>query len=50
MLDEDYKALVRIIVDYNIVGKLAIYLLYSYEPLKLGEVKLENKLETAPSK
>ncbi|PMD62557.1 uncharacterized protein K444DRAFT_627476 [Hyaloscypha bicolor E] len=46
--DEDRKALVRMIVDHNMVGKLAIYLLHSHEPLKPGEVKLENKLETAP--
>jgi hypothetical protein len=37
------------IVDHNMVGKLAVHLLHSHEPLKTGEVKLENKLETAPS-
>jgi hypothetical protein len=42
--DEDLKALVRIIVDYNIVGKLAVYLLHSHEPLKPSEIKLKNKL------
>jgi hypothetical protein len=50
VLDEDRKALVRMIVDHNIVGKLAVHLLHSHEPLKPGEVKLENKLETAPGK
>ena len=48
--DKDCKALVRMIVDYNIVSKLAVYLLYSHKPLKLGKVKLKNKLKTAPSK
>jgi hypothetical protein len=48
--DEDRKALVRMIVDHNMVGKLAVHLLHSHEPLKPGEVKLENKLETAPGK
>jgi hypothetical protein len=38
------------IVDYNIVGKLAVHLLYSHDPLKPGEVKLENKLETVLNK
>ncbi|KAI3390391.1 hypothetical protein diail_9821, partial [Diaporthe ilicicola] len=48
--DEDCKALVRMIVDHNMVGKLAVHLLHSHEPLKPGEVKLENKLETVPGK
>jgi len=48
--NEDRKALVRMIVDYNIVGKLAVHLLYSHDPLKPGEVKLENKLETVLNK
>jgi len=48
--DEDCKALVRMIVDHNMVGKLAVHLLHSHEPLKPGEVKLENKLETSPGK
>jgi hypothetical protein len=48
--DEDRKALVRMIVDHNMVGKLAVHLLHSHEPLKPGEVKLENKLESAPGK
>ncbi|KAH6712139.1 hypothetical protein BKA61DRAFT_675935 [Leptodontidium sp. MPI-SDFR-AT-0119] len=46
--DEDLKALVGMIVDHNMVGKLAVHLLHSHEPLKPGEVKLENKLETVP--
>ncbi|KAH7363936.1 hypothetical protein BKA65DRAFT_125090 [Rhexocercosporidium sp. MPI-PUGE-AT-0058] len=46
--DEDRRALVRMIVDHNMAGKLAIHLLHSHEPLKPGEVKLENKLETVP--
>ena len=29
----------------HIVGKLAVYIFYSHEPLKLGEVKLKNKLK-----
>lgn len=32
------------------VGRLAIYLLHSHEPLKLDEVKLEKQLETVPGK
>lgn len=38
------------IIDHNMVGKLAVHLLHSHEPLKPGEVKPENKLETAPGK
>ena len=48
--DEDRKTLVRMIVDNNMVGKLAVHLLHSHEPLKPGEVKLENKLETVLNK
>jgi hypothetical protein len=32
------------------VGRLAIHLLYSYEPLKPDKIKLENQLETVPGK
>jgi len=48
--DEDLKALVHIIVDHNMVGKLAIHLLHSHEPLKPSEIKLENKLVAIPGK
>jgi hypothetical protein len=48
--DEDRQALVRMIIDHNMVGKLAVHLLHSHEPLKPSEIKLENKLETVPGK
>jgi hypothetical protein len=38
------------IVNHNMVGKLAVHLLHSHEALKPGEIKLENKLETVPGK
>jgi hypothetical protein len=47
---EDLKDLVRIIVDHNMVGKLAVHLLHSHEPLKPSEIKLENKLAAVPGK
>jgi hypothetical protein len=30
------------IANRNIVGRLAVYLLYSHEPLKLDEIKLKH--------
>jgi hypothetical protein len=48
--DKDLKALVRIIINYNIVSKLAVHLLHSYKPLKPSEIKLENKLTAVPGK
>ncbi|KAG4429201.1 hypothetical protein IFR05_015314 [Cadophora sp. M221] len=36
--DEDRKALVRMIIDRNMAGKLAVHLLHSHEPLKPGKV------------
>ncbi|KAK7428270.1 hypothetical protein QQZ08_005167 [Neonectria magnoliae] len=44
------EALTTIIKNYNMVGKLAVHPFHSHEPLEVGEIKLENKLETARGK
>jgi hypothetical protein len=38
------------IADRNMVGRLAVHLLHSHEPLKPDEIKLEHQLETVPGK
>ncbi|KID60225.1 hypothetical protein MAN_10095, partial [Metarhizium hybridum] len=48
--DGHLDALTTIIKNYDMVGKVAVHLLHSHEPLGKGEIKLENKLETAPGK
>lgn len=50
MPDIHLDALTTIIKKNDMVGKLAVHLLHSHEPLGVGEVKLEDKLETAPGK
>ncbi|KAI1318808.1 hypothetical protein F5Y16DRAFT_391575 [Xylariaceae sp. FL0255] len=50
-VQEDHlRALTTIISGHSMVGKLAVHLLHSHEPLKEGHIKLENKLEIVPAK
>lgn len=44
------EALTTIIKNYDMVGKLAVHLLHSHEPLEAGEIKLENELQTTLGK